>query len=622
MNIYTLKCIKSSSVRISIPDHIYDDDISSHVATGDSTIYCRNHDGLNRELAYLHQLLLSGNRDAQIEIDRRIYAVIAVDNGWLEHDTYKHIPLLYLMPEPCNVIQYHNLPDLLRFLTQGATRQSWSGNLYEMLVHNSLPCLKKGRMFHNPITNDKCTNLTPCVHILLGTLLGLYPTSTKKPVFEVRKQIIGFIHTIATSKRDKQYKFLMNIPNLLKLCFMEYIVNASSDFCPSDIEYYKQIRGMDTFYKICPTVCDNFRCDNLQKMEWVPILENWHKMDVSAVSIVERFGRTCKFRIQKNENMSHRYSHARRVITKWRKDMQATQTENTDNEKQTILSHVLKSHFTPYNGMLRHVIQDKNLNMNQYAVIESIQQNIQCYMLPYNIVIDTCKKMYNTFMFNPQKLYSKCKLHACLWCIQKTPYDINNNKLRLNVMTDKLSCTICNDDTPVISIDCLGRLVCIGDKTYYVCPCCMSIQQWTSTGTELTQTQCNHNAIYKSKKQPNKTKPTNNTFHDTMRNSSSIDDRECVMINDSEALSMLHNDSKTRHRHRRHKTPCLVCNRVLPCTPMRILHVPAKRDITLYFCNTHTPPQFWMKYVYDTTSLQRFIIEQRKHKVHRKLIHK
>eukprot|EP00961_Rhodomonas_salina_P125256 1687576-Rhodomonas_salina.1 len=62
------------------------------------------------------------------------------------------IPLRWLYTSATDTVQFLLLPDIIRFLTRGVARQRWGENIFEKVLHNSLPCLKKGRLFPDPFS--------------------------------------------------------------------------------------------------------------------------------------------------------------------------------------------------------------------------------------------------------------------------------------------------------------------------------------------------------------------------------------------------------------------------------------------------------------------------------------
>ena len=53
------------------------------------------------------------------------------------------------------------------------------------------------------------------------------------------------------------------------------------------------MKGMDVCYTTCTNVCDSFRMETLQGETWT-----WEDMETHANTVIERFVRTCKFRVQ------------------------------------------------------------------------------------------------------------------------------------------------------------------------------------------------------------------------------------------------------------------------------------------------------------------------------------
>eukprot|EP00961_Rhodomonas_salina_P096916 1303703-Rhodomonas_salina.1 len=85
-----------------------------------------------------------------------------------------------------------------------------------------------------------------------------------------------------TSASAAQHAFLLRIPNLVKLCVLEYVVNVTSLFCPSEMGYYMSLRGPDVYRSLCTNLCDTFRTEVLQDGAC-----DWGRLEQHAGVLVE-----------------------------------------------------------------------------------------------------------------------------------------------------------------------------------------------------------------------------------------------------------------------------------------------------------------------------------------------
>ena len=165
-----------------------------------------------------------------------------------------------------------------------------------MLLHDSLPCMKRCK---RPITTAttaaakkllaKTTAPPPpealgsiinpvdvaaCINVLYGTLLKLYPLGAKVPTFKARVAMTTRLMALAGLSTTEQQQFLADHPSLVRICFMEYSLNALEDWLPCErqlllkasacnsrqqqpMQGYNQAMG--TYLRIAGSMCDIFR---------------------------------------------------------------------------------------------------------------------------------------------------------------------------------------------------------------------------------------------------------------------------------------------------------------------------------------------------------------------------
>ena len=293
---------------------------------------------LDNELRELHGALAAGDRGAQLEIDRRLHAAAAADGGWLQDASTQRVPLAWLYTLPEDTVQYARLPDVLRVLTRGVARQSWADGPLAMLVHNALPCLKRGRLFATPLGTAPLSDVvaTCCLGVLHGTLLGLYPECAKRPLFGVRRDAVVRLRALATGAQEARDAFLRGVPNLLRLALMEYLANAVSDFCPSEVEQYLAPPALAVFRALCTNTCDAFRTEALQgDAGW-----GWAALERQAGVLVDRLARTCKPR------PARAAAPVARTLAAWRKACQG-------RPRAELLATALATRVAPQAGSLR-----------------------------------------------------------------------------------------------------------------------------------------------------------------------------------------------------------------------------------------------------------------------------
>lgn len=78
-----------------------------------------------------------------------------------------------------------------------------------------------------------------CINVMHGTLLKLYPLGAKTPTFNARVNLLARMMQLTSSpdmSTEKQVLFMQQHPALMRICFMEYSINALSDWLPCERE--------------------------------------------------------------------------------------------------------------------------------------------------------------------------------------------------------------------------------------------------------------------------------------------------------------------------------------------------------------------------------------------------
>lgn len=613
--------------------------------------YCSDPD-IDTELAQLHGALLYGNCDVQIEIDRRLPACIAADSGWDCDPQYKHIPLKWLYTAAEDTIQYDRLPDIARFICGTRARDC---RILHILIQGAIPCLRKGRISANPFDvldkNDDThsfstsdSEMSACINVLYGTLLGLYPTSSKKPTFHVRKALFRVLRTLSTNLPAVQRVFLSQMPCVLRLALMEYVVNVTQDHCPSTYSYLSSIKGMDVYYATCGNLCDSFRTEALQCDTGYL---SWEDIEKHASTLVERFTRTCKFRIHREA--PKKLEITTKILQSWRKTVCTPEQRNTAME---VMRSALQLPIATTKGATRtlmkqvrkidlpHIVDPDNSVGSGIAAtaIEALHTNVRCYTLPGNLAKLVCKSLMK-FAWNPQKLYSISRVHICIWCINKAVHGNTakaiSSSLRMDVQSNCLACAVCtkhgNDiSPPVIGINMIGRLLSVGGKFHFLCPGCCRVHPWEGNGSEFNGTCCHSNISKKTARLPKSARLTDSEKHSfsLVKVQLSAEQTTCVLkactvllhVSDFPHLAKrlqsteVNNNSVTQFFTlsssvvRWKDCSCMVCSKRNSCHVVRTLHIGNRpRIVSLFLCSRHMPYEHTQKYIYDTVSLCRVI---------------
>lgn len=91
---------------------------------------------------------------------------------------------------------------------------------------------------------------------------------------------------------DEMIRFINENMDLVRLCFMEYVVNRLSFDMPCERKLLLSHSAMENFESTCITMCDTFRQESI-----ITGLEPWEALNSSAQMCIERCIRICKFKM-------------------------------------------------------------------------------------------------------------------------------------------------------------------------------------------------------------------------------------------------------------------------------------------------------------------------------------
>lgn len=248
-----------------------------------------------------------------------------VGSGSKRPSTALRVPLQILMREPG--LRYGFLPDLgmfiraiiqKRFFTPSimkhAHRAKQSVNPWHRLpvprpsntwmlldsacaciLHESIPCLKRVKRSQKGLSLKGCyskEDLSACIAVLYGSTMKLYPLGYKAPTFRSRVVMMDRISSVMQAGVDGMVRFINENMDLVRLCFMEYVVNIISFDMPCERELLLSHNAMESFEPTCITMCDTFRQESIGTGH-----EPWGALNGSARLCIERCIRICKFKM-------------------------------------------------------------------------------------------------------------------------------------------------------------------------------------------------------------------------------------------------------------------------------------------------------------------------------------
>ena len=107
---------------------------------------------------------------------------------------------------------------------------------------------------------DGQVEATACINVLYGTLLKLYSLGAKVPTFKARVAMTSRLVELSGLPPAEQLRFLADHASLVRVCFMEYTLNALLDWLPCERELLvRTCPAMGSYLRIAVSMCDIFR---------------------------------------------------------------------------------------------------------------------------------------------------------------------------------------------------------------------------------------------------------------------------------------------------------------------------------------------------------------------------
>eukprot|EP00961_Rhodomonas_salina_P168219 2267694-Rhodomonas_salina.2 len=441
---------------------------------------------LNEELLKLHKRLFLGDNGVQREIDSYIFAELIFRDPERAKRLSGGQKGLHkrLNTGMIGTVHVDKLPDLgeyirvIIFFSGDAPPETQLPNtLIHSLVHEALPCIKRTKQIKSRTWGDEMPRpaTAACVSILLGTLLGLYPSSSKQPLFQERCDIVAAMHTLQCYPDTKKQQFMDKIPHVLRICFMEYVPWFVHTYMPIESEIIKKCNTTDVYFKTYVNTCDSFR----QQLQSIKTPEDLFKHENIAAQCIERCTRTCKFKM-------HRHLFF--------KDTHIACTEEVDSEtfSKALELHQFVNHHRCYKKGYGRGVVSKDMSHDLRIFSEgaseltikcasSLHQALQIHRLPVNIARQQEEAIIQKFP-NCNMQFMQCRfLYLCGTCI----FQGRNNKkqkFRLSLLDGSLQCNTCKKGFSVLRVDLLGTVVYYMGQALFLCPFCLKCAPYDASG--------------------------------------------------------------------------------------------------------------------------------------------
>lgn len=362
------------------------------------------------------------------------------------------------------------------------------------LLLDSLPCMKRSKRNNNTGSSSvtvaastysfSAVEVMACINVMYGTLLKLYSLGAKTPTFSAKVNIMQRMLELTTEyTTQQQVDFMKMYPCLMRICFMEYSINALTDWLPVEREllfesvFFQHHRdAMQSYSSIVVATCDLFRQDTIFHG-----LETFAAMNAAASSCIDRCIRVCKFKLFRMPE----------AIVKG-PQVQADHFEPAclESNMRMLECKEIALHFFGGNAKKAENAFTIHSNLKVFALPK-------CVALQQLDALDKVHSSCSTRFLSAQQLkfcavcainargasgmgsYASSSTNLSANLASSSTAAFSSGKLRLCCQTGSLSCVTCPPGT-VVSVNMVGVLLKICSTYYYMCPKCTLVRPWSS----------------------------------------------------------------------------------------------------------------------------------------------
>lgn len=125
------------------------------------------------------------------------------------------------------------------------------------------------------------------VNILMGCLMGLYPSCRRHPVFTCRCELYKRIHCLLTSPQTTLGLFVSTHKALLQLATLEYVYHMLNTHMPAENEFVCSVIATGSPFEGCTEILDTFRRGIVSSGH-----ESWEEYNAGAQKALDQCLRT------------------------------------------------------------------------------------------------------------------------------------------------------------------------------------------------------------------------------------------------------------------------------------------------------------------------------------------
>lgn len=381
------------------------------------------------------------------------------------------------------------------------------------MLFQALPCMKRG---------NKCgakdlslSGYQIGLNVLLGLMLGLYPSAVKFPPFSVRVTVYMRIHQLLTVGGGRE--FCEAHPMLMTMAFMEYCAHVIPAYMPAEHRVILGEPGMAGFFSALPVMCDVFRQEMLNGMGSECDVQ-WELLERHCESTVDKHTRACRNRAKiRREDYGvgsripldvvrafstlpfvipydvHMEDPTQRIMGS---ELAALDQGGTAEvpECESVLSSVegeaeeeIGKTWTAHKRQL-------------HEMVASMQCILRVASLPANVVRKQLRSLRVCMGVCERSALDGMTLYVCASCGLGSSGASRSLQTRGQCRLDgscfsvggsqmKYVCSHCQAPA-VVAVNTLGRVVTLRTQRFYLAPCCCTVQVYVGSGVEFQSEYC------------------------------------------------------------------------------------------------------------------------------------
>ncbi len=342
------------------------------------------------------------------------------------------------------------------------------------------------------------------LNVLLGLLLGLYPSAVKFPPFHVRVAVYSKVHQLITCGSGRA--FCDSHPMLMTMAFMEYCAHVISSYMPAEFEVILCESGMPAYFTGIPLACDVFRQEMLNSLECGSDIA-WALLEEHCAVVVDKYTRSCK-----NKAKTRREDHGLGVRVE-REVVQIFSSlpfvipydvhlgDSTHRMIGSELALLDQSGSMPLACEGGSDMEGKRLR-KQYDAVAAMQRLLCVSSLPANVIRMQLRSLRACMGVCERSALDGMTLYICASCGLGSAGASRSIQTRGQCRLDGAECfgavgdarplLVCShcQMPAMLAVNTLGRIVALRSQRFYLAPCCGTVQVYKGSGVEFQSEYC------------------------------------------------------------------------------------------------------------------------------------